>query len=220
MKLVCKNCCHEFVRSRKRKFCSTDCFHRWSKGKINKVPKTIQTRLKISNSLKGRCHATEGFLSPERGLKISKARKGMKFSLEHRKRLSDAKVRFLSSGGFHGKQTSYVSKKTGELNHAHSQFELSLMRSFDERDDITFWTKNHRIRLAYDFRDVTKTYIPDFFLEKQGEIFLVEAKGYVFDQEKHVAKVKKAIAFCEKQRWKYRIFHQRKKSSYEEERFD
>lgn len=207
--LTCKHCSQSFESKRKyRQFCNVDCFRQWAKGNINKSPKSIETKLKIAATQKGKRHTSEAFLSPDRGRKISKARKGMKFSDEHRQNLSNAKIRFLEAGGFHGKQSYYTSSKTGEINYAHSNFELEIMKQLDENPNVVNWTKNHHIRIPYEFNG-QHMYLPDFKIEIcSGLTILLEAKGYEFEPEKCVAKANAAKLFCDEKDWVYEIVHQ------------
>lgn len=208
MKLVCENCNCSFERPKRRKFCSGDCYHTWSRGRINKRPKTPDHRMKLSESQKGKSHTSDAFLSPERGRKISIARKGMKFSDSHRRAMSEAKVRFLSSGGFHGKQSEYVSVKTGEKNWAHSGFEVELMKKMDASDDVVSWTKNHSIKIPYEWNG-QRIYVPDFLVEMQGGLMIVlEAKGYEFEPQRCAAKSAAAKKYCDEMGWTYHTVYQ------------
>jgi hypothetical protein len=203
----CSHCQTSFNhRKQNRKFCSSDCFHGWSRGKINKTPKSLDHRKKLSESQKGKLCLTQAFLSPERGHKISDARKGMKFSIEHRQALSEAKVRFLQAGGFHGKQSSYVSVKTKEINWAHSNLELDCMRQLDHDDNVTSWTKNHHVKISYDWRDSKHNYIPDFLITLcDGKRILLETKGYEFEPDRCREKEISAETFCANRGWTYQV---------------
>lgn len=206
-KFVCCHCKQSFEhRKKNRKFCSSECFHMWSRGNINRDPKSASHREKLSLSQKGKPCTTANFLSPDRARKISLARRGMKFSDQHRLALSEAKVRFLQDGGFHGKQTSYVSIKTGETNWSHSNLELDCMHHFDSDDRVEFWTKNHRIKISYDWNGSTHNYIPDFLIKLcDGKQFLLETKGYEFEPERCREKEKVAEKFCANRNLTYQV---------------
>lgn len=209
MKLQCTQCGCDFERRKFRKFCSGDCFHAWSRGKINKGPKSSEVRTKISRTQSGRKHTSAAFLSPARGRKISAARNGMKFSESHRKALSDARVRLLESGRFCGKQTSYLSRKTGEANWAHSTWELALMGALDDSSNILSWTKNHCVRIPYVWGDRTHVYIPDFYvLDASGIVTLLEAKGYEYEPERCALKYAAAEALCKERGWTWKVAYQ------------
>lgn len=208
MKLLCEQCGEPFERPKFRKFCSSDCYHLWSRGRINKGPKTLDHRQKLSASLKGVSHVTEAFLSPKRGEKISAARKGMKFEPSHLKALSEVKIRFLEAGGFHGRQSEYISLKTGERNWAHSGFERELMLQLDANDDVMSWTKNHGIRIPYVYNG-QRMYVPDFRVEtRDGLVIVMEAKGYEFEPAKCRAKADAAETFCDDMGWTYLVVNQ------------
>lgn len=209
MKLACAYCQCSFERTKRRRFCSRDCFHMWSRGKINKGPKTSEHRLKLSKVQRGKPHLSEAFLSPERGKKISAARMGMKFSDSHRQALSEAKVRFLESGGFHGRQSEYVSLKTGECNWAHSEFERELMKQLDTSDLVVRWSKNHGIKIPYEYKGA-RNYVPDFLVEtRDGLVIVMEAKGYEFEPERCLAKAQAAHDFCQSRGWIYQMISQK-----------
>lgn len=201
MNLICEHCQCSFERTKRRKFCSGDCFHAWSRGRINRGPKSAEHRTKLSQAQKGKSRTSEAFLSPERGRKIAMARMGMKFSELHRRALSEAKIRFLEAGGFHGRQSEYASTKTGEQNWAHSGFEIELMKQLDDNDQVLRWTKNHGIRIAYSYNG-TRTYVPDFLVEtRDGLVIIIEAKGYEFEPQRCAAKAKAARKFCQDKGW-------------------
>lgn len=205
----CTQCGCELERAKRRKFCSGDCFHAWSRGRINKGPKPPAVRLKIAESQRGRKHVSPAFLSPERGRKISVARIGMKFSEAHRKAMSDARVRFLEAGGFGGRQSNYVSNKTGERNWAHSSWERELMCVLDERSDIVSWTKNHGVRVSYDWRGQRRTYVPDFYVvDNEGIVTLLEAKGYEYEPDRCALKYAAAEALCKERGWQWKVAYQ------------
>lgn len=209
MKLRCTQCGCEFERRKFRKFCSGDCFHVWSRGRINRGQKTLNHRIKLSNALAGRPHLSAAFLSPERGRKISATRKGMKFSEQHCRALSEAKVRSLELGKFHGRQSEYVSIKTGERNWAHSRWERQLMRMFDERSDIIYWTKNHNIRIPYQWNGRQRTYVPDFYIvDDVGIVTLLEAKGYEYEPERCALKYAAAKELCTNNGWRWNVAYQ------------
>jgi hypothetical protein len=133
----------------------------------------------------------------------------MKFTEAHRRALSEAKVRFLESGGFHGRQCEYVSSKTGKKNWAHSGFELELMRQLDASDDVMHWTKNHGIRIPY-VHGSRRTYVPDFRVDvRDGLVIVMEAKGYEFEPERCAAKARAAHDFCQSRGWIYQVISQK-----------
>ena len=133
----------------------------------------------------------------------------MKFTDEHRKALSEAKIKFLEQGGFHGKQSLFISCKTGEQNYAHSNLELTLMKQFDDDKTIVSWTKNHHIRIPYEYCG-QHLYLPDFRIEfVDGTTCLIEAKGYEFEPERCNAKALAAQSYCDERAWKFQVVYQK-----------
>lgn len=200
---VCKHCGRGFKhRKPDRKFCRVLCFRRWSRGNINRGPKSDETKAKISAAMKGR---PLGKQTPEHSANIARAKRGKKFTVEHRQALSEAKVAFLQHGGFHGRQATYVSR-AGETMHAHSSWELERMKVLDADPSVVQWTKNHGIAIDYEHEGQTRKYIPDFWVTyDDGRIELQEVKGFQFEPARCAAKAETGRSYCQAKGWNYRV---------------
>ena len=203
----CENCKSDFrTKNKNGKFCSMHCFSEWSKGRINKEPKAIETKKRISLKMKG---VPRGPMDAKHRSSISKSKKGKKFSEQHVRNMSVSAVRRIESGKFGGKQEIYFSEKTGEKNYSHSKFELELMKLFDIDDSILAWTKNHGIKIPYRYLHRNHLYVPDFLVtRKNGTVELVEAKGFEYEPERCRAKETAAQKYCVLNRLVYRCIYQ------------
>lgn len=204
---ICKWCGQEFstYEKRIRKFCSLAHFRLWSKGNINKKPISDDKKRKISDYWKGR---KKGPNSKKHNKNISIARKGIKFSKEHKRKLSLAKIKkySLNKCPFIGKQQIYISLKTKEKNMSHSSYELEMMKKFDENNNILYWTKNHNIKIPYMLEGSEHNYLPDFLvLYKDGSRELIEVKGYIYNKIMFEAKNAACDLYCKNNNIKYRI---------------
>jgi hypothetical protein len=205
-KHVCDWCSNVFWNRRKdKRFCCAEHFHAWSKGNINIGPKSENHKRKISQAQIGKRKGIH--LSLEHRMALSASRLGMKFSKEHRQNLSKSKVEKMSQRFvFGGNQRSYISTKTGEINFAHSSYELRRMNFLDSCSSVKFWTKNHGISIEYLLDGVLKRYIPDFLVEKvDGTKVIDEVKGWVRDHKIFEAKNESATQFASQNGFKYRV---------------
>lgn len=200
---VCTHCGGAFSHRKKgKKFCGILCFHAWSKGRINRGPKSNETKAKISASMKGR---PLGKQTPEHSTNIARGKLGKKFTVEHCQALSSAKVAFLQRGGFHGRQSTYVSR-AGETMHAHSSWELERMKMLDADPSVASWTKNHRIVIDYEHEGRSRRYVPDFWVSYvDGRVELQEVKGFQFEPTRCAAKAEAGRSYCQARGWSYRV---------------
>ncbi len=53
VRCICRNCEESFLRKKTRQFCSTACFHAWSRGRINRGPKSYEHRKKLAVAQRG-----------------------------------------------------------------------------------------------------------------------------------------------------------------------
>lgn len=205
---ICKFCFQKFYskQSRERKFCCIEHFRIWSKGKINKNPISEDKKKKISEFQKTRVRKPN---SISHNKKISQARKGIKFSKNHKRNLSISKAnKYINNeqNPFFGKQEKYFSLKTKEYNHSHSSYELEVMKKLDADDNVKYWTKNHKIKIEYILENHHRNYIPDFLVIYQNETKeIIEVKGYIYDKKMFEAKNNACLTFCEKNSMKYSI---------------
>jgi hypothetical protein len=215
---ICKWCNNVFFSNqrRERKFCCISHFRLWSKGNINKSPISEEKKKKISKYWKNK---KKGPNSKKHNTNISSARKGMKFTKQHRQNMSLARVERLfanKKSTFSGKQEKYLSNKTNEINYAHSSYESVIMRKFDCDNNVLYWTKNHKIKILYSLNGNEHYYIPDFLVTYlDGSKELIEVKGYIYNKEVFKAKNAACEAFCDNNNIKYKILF--KEQIYEQE---
>jgi len=109
------------------------------------------------------------------------------------------------------KRGIYKSKKTGINEYYASGFELEYMKKYDMDDSVLFWTKKHKIQIDYMYQSKLHKYTPDFFVKYDiGEIFLIELKGRIYNQEIINIKNKEAIKYCSNNNLQYDIIYQNK----------
>lgn len=102
----------------------------------------------------------------------------------------------------------YTSNKTGDEEFYHSGYEKVYMERLDEKEKVLHWTKDHGIRIDYQYEGQNKTYIPDFLVETEDGEFLIETKGWVRDEEKHKAKINAAETYCNSENIEYKVIYQ------------
>lgn len=60
------------------------------------------------------------------------------------------------------------------------------------------WTTKHGIKIPYQYNNMTKHYIPDFYIEyKNGNVIIEETKGWISDNQVHDKKVETANEWCD-----------------------
>ncbi|MCK9567811.1 NUMOD3 domain-containing DNA-binding protein [Candidatus Pacearchaeota archaeon] len=118
-----------------------------------------------------------------------------------RAKISITRSNLISSGqidikpSHYGLKGYYTSKKTGEVFRFDSFTEYIRMIVLDTDDNVTTWTKRHKIRIQYEFDGEQKNYIPDFLVAKiDGEV-IEEVKGYE-NKKKKEAKFSALRAYC------------------------
>lgn len=191
---TCRKCGRDFLGRKGASFCARACFNAWLPGNINRKPKTTEHRRRIGDVQRGK---PKGPQTDNHRRNISNAKKGRGFSEAHRAALSAAAVRRIESGGFGGRQTAYISSKSGRTEFAHSSYELKRMRFLDSNPDVWSWTKGHGLRIPYNFDGKTKNYIPDFLVEwSDGTKTLEEVKGWSREPERVAAKSRAAEEFA------------------------
>jgi len=107
------------------------------------------------------------------------------------------------------KKGKYKSKKTKIVEYYASGFELMWMKKLDTDDDVIYWTKKHKIKIPYLYKNKTRNYIPDFLITYMNEHkLLLEVKGRIYNQEIINQKNKVAIEYCKKLNIEYKIIYQ------------
>lgn len=92
-------------------------------------------------------------------------------------------------GAQRGIKGLYESSKMDHKMRYDSFYEFVRMQMLDDDNEVISWTKNHGIRIAYEFNGERKTYVPDFLISYDSKIVLEEIKGYEL-YEKKIAKYK------------------------------
>lgn len=95
-------------------------------------------------------------------------------------------------GGWKGIKCGwYTSIKTGNEEYYASSYELLRMEELDVDDSVITWTKRHPFLVNYTLGGISKKYKPDFYVEYDtGVCVIEEIKGYVKMEERE--------AYCEK----------------------
>ena len=198
---MCRQCGGDFLGKKGASFCNRICFGAWQLGNVNRGPKSDEHRRKLAEAQRGK---RRGPQTADHRRKLSEAKKGKRFSEEHRAALSLAKVRQMQSGVFGGRQTAYISCKSGTVEHAHSSYELRRMRFLDASPDVKSWTKRHGISIPYEFDGQVKQYIPDFLVEwSSGLKTLEEVKGWVREPARVAAKEAVGVMFAQANGFRY-----------------
>lgn len=116
------------------------------------------------------------------------------------RRMSETRSKKIASGelrsGPRGRQGTYVSIKTQQVERYDSFFELLRMRMLDENVEVVSWTKKHNIQIPYVIDDKRRLYVPDFYVKlSDNSTRLEEIKGYE-EEQKRVAKFNALITYC------------------------
>lgn len=100
------------------------------------------------------------------------------------------------------------------------QYDSALEREYMvelERDPaIRSWTKNHGIKIPYNFLGFSHQYWPDFLVEyRDGSRELHETKGLpLLFWLSTKLKGQSAVEFCKKQGWKYKVITKGRRAFY------
>jgi len=107
---------------------------------------------------------------------------GKRHSIESRKIMSETRSSKIASGELqiYAKNGGYYkSQKTHNIEHYDSYLELFRMQQMDIDDNISHWTKKHKIRIEYSYNNIIYNYVPDFLVKyNAGYISIDEVKGY------------------------------------------
>jgi len=108
-----------------------------------------------------------------------------------------------------------VSEKTNENEYFHSSWEEMKMQELDSDKNVKFWTKKHKFIIPYRFENVTKNYVPDFFIiSESGKKIIIEVKGYIENEKKFKAKVLAAYIFFSSIKIEYQIDFMKNEQKY------
>jgi len=107
------------------------------------------------------------------------------------------------------KKGRYKSKKTNIEEYYASGFEKTWMGILDDDTDVIHWTKNHKIKIPYTYKNKIRNYIPDFLITyTTNNKTLLETKGRIYNQEIIDAKNEAAIKYCKSIKIEYKIIYQ------------
>lgn len=155
--------------------------------------------------------------------KIKTSLTGKKKTVEHRENISKTRKERLSSGeivinrdkisaaitqryldgGFEWSTGQYVSSKTGKTCNYRSSWEHQLMQLLDSDDRVDTWSYEP-LSIPYVLDGTPRRYVPDFLVVSGGCDFLIEVKPpSLSDLPINAVKREAAIAFCQKNGWKY-----------------
>jgi len=107
---------------------------------------------------------------------------GKKHSIDSRQKMSKTRSNKIASGELqiYAKNGGYYkSIKTNNTERYDSYLELLRMQQMDIDNNISHWTKKHKIRIEYKYKDLTYNYVPDFLVTYiSGDTSIDEVKGY------------------------------------------
>lgn len=208
-----------------KRFCSRDCQVQWQKysqlgenngnfGRKNKWGShSPEMRKLISEKI------TESWKKEDRVTKHNDARERYKDKYGYlptnspsaRQKRSDLNVkRYLENDHLTTYNTAkkgyFFNKKNNINEYYHSSWEEKLMIEMDNNDEIVNWTKKHGIVIKYYHDGITKSYLPDFFIEySDGRKVIEEVKGYVSDVEVFKLKNEAAKKYCLENGFTYKV---------------
>lgn len=145
---------------------------------------------------------------------------GKRHTTETKERMSAIKTEQIANGELNpfvnawGNKGSYKSIKTNLVEFYHSELELVRMMMLDTDDSVTYWTKQHGIRIPYYYKGVIKNYVPDFLIINSDDSkTLEETKGY--DSK---AKIKREALqkYCKENNFTYNWIDQNELNEYKE----
>lgn len=162
---------------------------------------------------------TESWKCPERLAKHRIARENYKreygyypgHSIESREKISESNVRrYLETNGNHStkygnsKHGHYFNKKNNLNEFYHSSWEEKRMIELDNDNTVIGWTKQHGINIKYKYKGINRTYIPDFLIEYDNGVKIIEeVKGYIDNIPQFKLKLKYSKKFCKNNNFEY-----------------
>lgn len=122
---------------------------------------------------------------------------------ERNDKISAAITQRYLDGGFEWSTGQYVSSKTGKTCNYRSSWEHQLMQLLDSDDRVDTWSYEP-LSIPYVLDGTPRRYVPDFLVVSGGCDFLIEVKPpSLSDLPINAVKREAAIAFCQKNGWKY-----------------
>lgn len=149
-------------------------------------------------------------LAYARSFQTENSMKGKKHKTESKIRMSLSKASLIAKGEFNIKSNNrgikmrHLSSKSNEIFFADSALEKLRMIQLDNDNNVKKWTKRHNIKIPYHIDNITKNYVPDFYIElNNGTIVIEEIKGYI----KEIDLIKKDYAeiYCANNNWIYKF---------------
>lgn len=127
--------------------------------------------------------------------------KNKKHSEKSKQKMSEIKSSQIAKGTFNiksnnrGRKGWYYSTKNEMKFYFDSLLEKFRMILLDNDNDVLTWTKNHGIRIAYEYKGNNRITVPDFLIEyKNGNKTIEEVKGWI--RENDIAKKIATENYC------------------------
>ena len=145
---------------------------------------------------------------------------GKTHTKEAREKMSIIRTHQIANGEFNvlknsnGNKGFYTSNKTNKTEFYDSELELVRMMMLDDDISVINWTKEHSIIIPYEYKGITKNYVPDFLITyTNGGVVIEETKGY--DPK---AKLKKEALkkYCKDNEFTYNWIEQNELKEYKE----
>lgn len=210
--------------TREKRFCSKECQIFWQKysqlgenngnyGRENKWGNHSETvRDKIRNKVKKHWETDDRRNKHKTALENYKKDNGYWWlhSPQAREKISESTMDRIVNNN-HNVYTNCVtgyhtSSKSGVDEYYHSSWELNRMGELDNDNSVVFWTKKHDYIIHYVHNNVTKKYLPDFYIKYvNGDEIIEEVKGYIEDEKVYTLKCESAIKFCEQNGMEYKV---------------
>ncbi len=106
-----------------------------------------------------------------------------------------------NTNGF-GTKSWYVSTKTNEKIFCDSLLERFRFIMLDNDPNVKTWTKQHQLKIEYEFNDEIHRYVPDLYVTlTSDEILIEEIKGY---DKRSELKEKALEKYCLENKIRYR----------------
>ncbi len=231
IEFLCEQCNKQCSKKVPGRFCDKSCSNKWqhANGKRNpRFPNLVEAWTKKfgleealrREAIRNAKHSisTSGdknhFFGRDHSLefkeKSSLVHKGKIIPHNVREKMSKTHSQRIASGvGYNPKEAKTkhgnFQAKDGTTSSYVSSYELERMQFLDSNTLVQSWSRKHCITIPYELAGVKRNYIPDFLVVTWHGIFLEETKGYIRNQQAHVAKCEAAIKFCAERGWSYRV---------------
>jgi len=135
---------------------------------------------------------------------------GKTHSVDSRESMSSSRAEGISNGTIQVRYHNtgiHLSLKTNIEERYDSKLELFRMIQLDLDPSVISWTKIHNIKIAYNNKEISRHYIPDFKIIYDDKIVIEEVKGWE-EGEKTNLKQEALLNYCKENNFTYRWIFQ------------